>query len=233
MKVTLLVPVLNEIDGLKKVMPRVARDLFCQILVVDGGSADGSADWARGAGYEVYVQKKRGIRNAYIEAWDRITGDYVITFSPDDNCKASDLPLLISKMAAGYDMVIASRYLEDAVSEDDTWLTAFGNWMFTSLINFFFRANYTDAMTIYRIYPKSLFYALDLHKDESYAYDSVMRTVSGIEPLISVRAAKRKLRIGEVPSSEPKRMTGEKKMQPFTWGTSFLLMIFREIYYWR
>ena len=39
-----------------------------------------------------------------------------------------DIPVLLEKMEEGYDMVIASRYLDAAKSEDDDWLTGFGNW---------------------------------------------------------------------------------------------------------
>lgn len=231
--VTLLVPVLNEVEGMKAVMPKVPKELFTQILVVDGKSTDGSAEWARQNGFEVYVQKAPGIRNAYIEVWPQIRGHYVITFSPDHNSKPEDLPLIVSKLQEdAYDMVIASRYLGGATSEDDTWLTGFGNWMFTRLINLVHGGRYTDAMGIYRGYPKTLFYDLDLDKQESYDTDKVFKTISGIEPLISIRAAKKRLRIVEVPSAEPKRISGVKKMQPFKWGASFLLMIFREIYYW-
>ena len=46
-------------------------------------------------------------------------------------------------------MVIASRYLGDAKSDDDDFLTALGNWFFTKTINFFHGGKYTDAMVIF------------------------------------------------------------------------------------
>jgi glycosyltransferase involved in cell wall biosynthesis len=233
MNVTLFVPVLNELEGMKACMPSIPRELFGQILVVDGNSTDGSADWARAQGYDVYVQKGRGIRNAYIEAWPLIRGDYVMTYSPDGNCKNSDMAAIIAKLGEGYDMVIASRYLDGARSEDDTWLTALGNRCFTGAINLLHSGHFTDAMTIYRAYRKSLFYDLDMNKQESYATDNFFRTVSGIEPLLSIRAAKTGIKIGEVPSDEPKRLTGESKLQKFRWGGSFLLQTIRETYFWK
>ena len=69
MKTTLIVMTLNEIDGMKAIMPQVDRAWCDQILVVDGGSTDGTIEWARENGYEVYVQKQKGIRNGYLEAW--------------------------------------------------------------------------------------------------------------------------------------------------------------------
>lgn len=46
-------------------------------------------------------------------------------------------------------MVIASRYLGAAKSEDDDFVTAFGNWLFTGTVNWLHGGHYTDAMVIY------------------------------------------------------------------------------------
>ena len=137
MKTTLLVLSLNEIEGMKWMMNQIQEDWCDQILVVDGGSTDGTIEYARSQGYEVLVQVKPGLMNAYREAYPQIRGDIVIPFSPDGNSPAAAIPQLIDKMQEGYDMVIASRYLPGAYSEDDTPITALGNWVFTKLINLF------------------------------------------------------------------------------------------------
>src|SRR5262245_54142430 len=95
---------------MKTIMPRVRNEWCEQILVLDGGSTDGTQEYAREKGYELYVQKERGLRFAYREAWPLIRGDCVITFSPDGNSIPELIPSLISKMEEGYDMVTASRY---------------------------------------------------------------------------------------------------------------------------
>jgi hypothetical protein len=59
-------------------------------------------------------------------------------------------------MEKGYDMVIVSRYLGDATSEDDDSITRFGNWFFTKTINVLHGSSYTDAMVIFRAYKKDL-----------------------------------------------------------------------------
>lgn len=228
MKITLFIPVLNEIDGLKLFLPQIPKNLFEQILIVDGQSTDGSADWAKSNGYEIYVQKKLGLRNAYKEAWPYFRGDAVISFSPDGNCKIEDLPKLIQKFKEGYDMVIASRYLENAKSEDDSITTSLGNWFFTKTINLLHRGKYTDAMTIYRIYKKNLFYSLHLEDDASYAPEKWFRTKIGVEPLLSVRALQANLKIGEIPSDEPKRIVGKSKLQTIRWGLAYMSQVIRE-----
>lgn len=233
MKVTLFMPAINEIDGMRAVMPRVQPGWCDQILLVDGGSTDGTLEYAQEHGYDIYCQKRKGIRHGYSEAWSHIKGDIVITFSPDGNCKPEVIPDMINKMKEGYDMVVASRYYGGIKSEDDTWLTGFGNWGFTRVINFLYGAKYSDAMGIYRAYRTTLFHELDMDKDDAYPFEKLFKTVVGLEPLLSVRAAKRKVKIGEVSGPEPARVGGESKMLPYHWGAIFIVQILRELYYWR
>ena len=134
MKVTLLIPTLNEIEGMKAIMPRVKREWVDQIVVTDGHSTDGTIEYARQQGYVVHIQQKPGIRNAYLEVLPFIEGEVIITFSPDGNSIPEVIPLLVAEMKKGYDMVIASRYLGNARSDDDDWVTGFGNWFFTKTV---------------------------------------------------------------------------------------------------
>ncbi len=121
MKFTLLVPTWNEYESMVEIMPLVDTSLFHQVLVVDGGSKDGTIEYSRAQGYEVHVQRQRGLRAAYREAMELVTGDVVITFSPDGNSIPQLIPDLVAKMREGYDMVIVSRYLPPAKSQDDAW----------------------------------------------------------------------------------------------------------------
>jgi hypothetical protein len=118
---------------------------------------------------------------------------------------------LIEKMKEGYDMVIVSRYLDEAKSEDDDLITSFGNWLFTKTVNVLYGAHYTDAMVIFRAFKKGLIYDLDLDKEESYTTpERLFRTMISWEPLLSVRAAKGKLRVAEIAGDEPPRIGGER-----------------------
>ena len=213
---------------MKAILPTLPQSLFDQILIVDGGSTDGSVGWAKQQGFEVYEQKKVGLRHAYIEAWSLIRGDYVVTFSPDANCKPDDLTPLVQKLREGYDMVIASRYLEGARSYDDGPITALGNRLFTRLINTFHGGHYSDAMTLFRGYRTSLFTELGLHLERSYWVERFFFTVVGIEPLLSIRAARAGKKISEIPSDEPKRIYGERKLQIFRWGSAYLSQVLLE-----
>src|SRR6187401_1899160 len=117
--VTLLVPTLNEIDGMKVIMPQIRAEWVDQILILDGGSTDGTVEWAQQEGYQVYQQRRPGIRQGYMEALPHVEGDILLTFSPDGNSIPQLIPVLIDKMREGHDMVIVSRYLKPARSQDD------------------------------------------------------------------------------------------------------------------
>lgn len=234
MKVTLLVPTLNEIDGMKTVMPKVKREWVHQILVIDGQSTDGTVEYAKEQGYDVVIQQKKGMRNAYMEALPHVTGDVILTFSPDGNSIPELIPECIKKYEEGYDMVIVSRYAQGAKSYDDDAITAFGNKLFTTSISLLHGFHYTDAMVIYRIYSTKLIKELDLDKEESYATEEkLFGTNISWEPLLSIRAAKRKLKIAEIPGDEPARDGGERKLQVLRWGAAYMYQNIREIFVWK
>jgi glycosyltransferase involved in cell wall biosynthesis len=229
MKTTLLALTLNEIDGMRAIMPQIPPGLFDQILILDGGSTDGTIEWAREQGYTVYVQKQKGIRFAYQEALPLMEGDMIVSISPDGNCDPAVLPALVAKMREGYDLVIGSRYMSGVKSDDDDFVTAFGNWLFTRTVNVLYGARYSDVMVIYRAFTKELVYELGLDRDASYTLpEKLFRTVISWEPLMSVRAAKRGKRIGEVAAGEPKRIGGERKLQIIRWGAAYYFQFWKE-----
>lgn len=231
MKVTLLVPTWNELEPMMKIMPLIDPKWVDQILVVDGGSTDGTIEYSKKMGYDIHVQTKKGLRAAYLEALAFVKGDIIITFSPDGNSLADRIPALIEKMREGYDMVIVSRYLPPAKSADDSWVTGFGNWFFTQLTNLLHGAHYTDAFVMFRAYKTTLLQDLHLLTDSDYQTpERLFKTKIPVEPLLSVRAARAKCRITEIPGDEPARIGGVRKLQVIRWGLGFLYQIIREVF---
>ena len=228
MKTTLLMPVLNEEEGLRAILPQIDRQWCDQILVVDGGSEDQSVAVAKEWGCEVYVQKAPGLRQGYREVWPLIRNENVLTFSPDGNCIPQAIPELCKKMDEGHDMVIASRYLGKAKSQDDDLVTGFGNWFFTQTINLLFRAQYTDVMNIFRVYKKDTLERLQIEQGAAPLLEKVLFTRAGIEPLLSIRAAKSKWRIAEISADEPVRIGGKRKLQIVRWGLIYFYQILRD-----
>ena len=218
MKTTLFVPTLNEIEGMKTIMPRVKKQWVDEILVLDGGSTDGTVEYAKSKGYRIVMQKSKGITNAYREALKVAKGDYIIAFSPDGNSVPEVIPKLVRKIKEGYDMVIASRYKGNAKSDDDDPVTAFGNFLFTKIINIAFGGNYTDTLVMFRAFKKDIVQKIPI---------GIPR--AGLEPILSIRCAKLKLKVTEISASEPKRIGSARKMNPLLNGLDILRLIFSEL----
>jgi dolichol-phosphate mannosyltransferase len=58
--ITLLLPTYNEVDGFKEIFPKIDRNLFDDILVVDGGSNDGTVEYAYSQNIRVMSQIRKG-----------------------------------------------------------------------------------------------------------------------------------------------------------------------------
>jgi len=233
-KVAVVIPTLNEIECLTEIMPRIKREWIDEIIFVDANSTDGTVEYIKEHGYMLFLENGRGLRATMLEALEKSQSDAIITFSPDGNCVPELIPSLIEKFKEGYDMVIASRYMKGAKSYDDTIVTTFGNWMFTTLVNLLYKGSYTDIMGIFRIYKKQFVKDLDLDKEVTYTRaEKLFHTSISWEPILSVRAAKRKLKITEIPGDEPKRIGGKAKLRVFKWGAAYLFQVLREAFYWR
>lgn len=223
MKFTLFLPVRNEIDGIKLIMPRIKKEWVDEIIFVDGNSTDGTRNYLEENGYYVIRQKSKGLAGAYWELLEVAKGDVIIPFSPDNNSVPEIIPILINKMKEGYDMVIVSRYADGAKSYDDDVVTGFGNWMFTKLVNILFRAKYTDSLVMFRAFKKDLFHRLEIPGTKHPV----------LEVLLCIRCAKRRLKVADIPGDEPKRLGGIKKMSPLYNGTTLFFHIIKELFIWR
>jgi hypothetical protein len=128
------------------------------------------------------------------------------------------LPEIVRGLRTGNDMVVVSRYLAHAVSEDDHAVSAFGNWMFSRLMRPLARFQITDALNIYRGYDRRILL------DPDFAF--YMRGPV-LEPLVTGICALRNLKVIEVPGDEPLRIGGETKRSIIYNGSMVLLMIVR------
>jgi glycosyltransferase involved in cell wall biosynthesis len=234
LKITLWLPVLNEIEGLKHILPQIDKSLFHEILAIDGGSTDGTVPYCEEQGLTVLHQEGNGLPQAEDYAWRHTTGDVVILFTPDGNSLPELLPNLCDKMHEGYDMVIVSRYKDGAKSYDDSFLTGIGNKLFTGMVNLLFKGKYTDVLVGFRGYQRSAIEKMRL-------YDSMQEHwlrkhcfyLNSWELGSSIRAAKLGLRIAEIPGNEPERIGGNSKLSIVKNGLGSVFQILHDLVYFK
>lgn len=231
----LIMPTLDEIGGMHHVWSNIDASLFDEILVVDGGSTDGTLEFCEEHGIRVLMQKGVGMPNALDEGYAQLTSDIIVVFSPDGNSLAEKLPELCDKMREGFDMVVVSRYLGDAYSADDDGITGPGNWVAPRLVNLLFGSDYSDVLCMYRGYRREAIEEMGLYKlpEENWLRRNwwYMNSweVTGV-----CRAARLGLNVGQIPGIEPKRVGGERKISILKHGTGVLITIAHEfLLFWK
>jgi hypothetical protein len=150
--------------------------------------------------------------------------DRLIFFSPDGNEDPDDIRRLVEGLAAGYEMVIASRFMPGGRSEDDDkWPFTnrrWGNLSFTWLVNRLWPTDHpiTDTINGYRAITRAAFQRL-APDAEGYA----------IEFQLSIRALQLGLKVLEIPTHEGDRIgKGVSKLNAFPVGVQFLRLMLRE-----
>lgn len=231
---SLWLPVLNEIEALKVVCPKINKSLFNEILAIDGGSTDGTIEYCKQQGYKVLHQpnQKNGLTDAEDYAYHNTNTDIVIFFTPDGNALPELLPELCDKMREGYDMIIVSRYKDGAKSFDDTYVTGFGNKLFTWMVNTIFKGKYTDVLVGYRGYKKSAIERMKLYNSTNEHWlRKRFFNMNSWELGASIRAAKLKLKVTELSGSEPPRIGGKSKLSIIKNGIGSVLQIMHDFFY--
>jgi glycosyltransferase involved in cell wall biosynthesis len=216
-KTTVIGATLNEIEAVQVVLPALAKSGVDEIIIVDGGSTDGTVKYCEKNGFTVLHHRGGGYGSAIKAAVAAATGDIVIEFPPDGNSMAERIPDVVAEIQKGYDFVIVSRYKDGAKSYDDDFMTAIGNRMFTGMTNFMFGTSYTDVLVGYRAYRRSAFFELEL--------DSPGLSWPAQE---AIRFATHGFKVGEIGGDEPERIGGERKMRIFATGFEILFLLFRE-----
>ncbi len=233
-KVTIIAPVLNEVTGVRTILPMVNKDWYDQLIVLDGKSTDGTIEWCRDNYYEVFVQHKDGLWNAYYELFKSniVIGDVIVLFSPDGNSIPWLIPELCKKISDGYDMVIAARYKDRAKSYDDTKLTRIGNFILNQTINLVtgYKYRYIDSMVMMRAFKKELVYELNMLNDVTSMYKFLQRysSMTSWEPALSIRCSNHNFKIAEIAGDEPPRTNGGRRQSPIKQGAMLATQILYE-----
>lgn len=206
----LIVPSLNEAESLPILLGCVRRELFSQIIVVDNGSRDRTAEVAANAGAQVVSEPRRGYGQACMAGVAQVKQEVTaIAFIDAD---LSDNPEDLDRMVRHFDfdhwdLLLGSRVLGNPEPGSLTMLQRFGNWLSTQLIAKVWHVHFTDLGPM-RIVRRDSLVRLQM-RDRSFGWTVEMQA----------RAAQLGLRVCELPVRYSRRMNGRSKVSGTLFGS--------------
>ncbi|WP_236698215.1 glycosyltransferase family 2 protein [Pyrodictium occultum] len=198
---TVLIPVLDEAEAIGRVIDEVVSAGVPRenILVVDGGSRDGTVEIARARGVRVVRQEGRGKAMAVKTGLRHVSTPYVLVMDGDYTYPAEYIPVLYRVLVeGGYDLVIGARVPERGAQ---SLVYRVGNALLTRLFNLLFGTRLSDVL--------SGMYAARTRRLRELGFE--MQGFS-IESEIAAHVASTTGRIAEVPIRYRRRL-GRKKLR--------------------
>jgi len=192
-RVSFIVPAHNEAATIGEVLDRIdALGLDRQVVVVDDGSTDGTAEVVearRGDGVVLLRQENRGKGAAIRAAIPHVDGDVAVIQDADMEYDPADVPALIEPIERGVaDVVFGSRLSGGRPQRAYLFWHLVGNKFLSLVTNVLFNTTLSDMETGYKAFRADVLRSLELREDDF-----------GIEPEITGQVCKRKLRIYELP----------------------------------
>ena len=196
MKLSVVMPVYNERATLRYVVERVlsVAPMELELICVDDGSRDGSPEilaelQSEHAQLRVFQQARNMGKGAALRRGiEEATGDFVIIQDADLEYDPHDYPALLDPLIQGKaDVVYGSRFLGSGPHRVLYFWHSVGNWLLTLLSNCLTNINLSDMETCYKAFRREVIQSIPIQEDRF-----------GFEPEITVKIAKRHLRIYEV-----------------------------------
>ncbi len=210
MKVSFLIPAYNEAATIGALLAQVAAlELDKQVIVVDDGSTDDTAAIAEAAGVTVLRQRNKGKGAAIRAAIPHVDGEIAVIQDADLEYDPAEVPGLIDPILRGHaDVVFGSRLSGGRPQRVYLFWHFVGNRFLSLLTNVLYNTTLSDMETGYKAMRSEIIRSLDLRENRF-----------GIEPEITAKVCKRKLRIYELPISYYGRSYDEGKK--ITWRDGF------------
>ena len=160
--ISIVVPALNEALNLSVVLPQLPQ--VHEVILVDGGSVDGTVMAARRALPDIVtvLQSRKGKGNALAAGFARVTGDIVVMFDADGSADPAEITRFVEALKAGADFAKGSRFTAGGGSADITPVRRLGNRFLNGVFNVGFRTRYTDLCYGYNAFWADLIPLLDL-----------------------------------------------------------------------
>lgn len=227
-RISVVVPALNEARNLAQILPELP-DVH-EVILVDGGSVDGTIAAARAVMPDITVvtQRRRGKGNALAAGFARVTGDIVVMFDADGSADPAEIPRFVEALVGGADFAKGSRFTFGGGSADITPVRSAGNGFLNGVMNRAFRTKFSDLCYGYNAFWADMLPVLDLPDPELPGpADGSLLWGDGfeIETVINCRFAASHATITEVPSVERPRIFGDSNLRTFRDGMRVLYTI--------
>jgi dolichol-phosphate mannosyltransferase len=211
---SLVLPALNEAENLDRVLPELKRAIAAlgptyEIIVVDGGSTDGTQEIVRKHEVRLVSQKLPGFGGAYRAGFEQARGEYIITLDADGSHDPAFLKDLWNARGEG-DVVIASRYVDGGAAEMPAWRFALSR-----ILNITFGRGLSlpvhDLSSGFRLYRRAVLQELNLGATNFDVLEEIL-----------IRALAAGYRVHEVPFRYKARVAGRSHARLFTFAISYL-----------
>lgn len=212
--ISFVLPCLNEETGIKDCILRIQEvidksGMSAEIIVVDNGSIDKSADIAQKMGAKVFFEPKKGYGNAYKKGFDKATGDFIIALDADGTYSPKDAEkMFLLLLEKDLDFVSGNR-LKNINKKSMPAKIVFGNYLFSLVFNILFFTWISDTQSGVWVFKRKILDDIKL-KDGGMGFSSE----------IKLKVCK-KYKFFEYPVSYSPRY-GDKKLNVFKHGLQVL-----------
>ena len=214
---TLIIPAKNEAASLPKVLEEI-KDYDCKIIIILDSLDVETINVTKNYECKLVYQSDKGYGNALIEGMENVDTEYLCIFNADGSFNPKYLSHMLN-LCINLDFVFASRYMKDGGSDDDTFITTVGNFIFSSIGNIFFSLKLSDILYTFLLGKTDSFKKLNL-KSKDFCLCVEM----------PIKAKRLGMNFIDTPSYERKRIAGKKKVNEFLDGFKILIYMIKSFF---